>query len=144
MKAGIDSAHSKSSWTRIFPFSRSWREQRKAHKIGSIAAVGPPNSRIEEPDRLPQSNQHSEVAATPKANQTRLATQIKTNIEPQNRLEKTLAQYAYHDNKGSTGWSPPTPSPDRPCPRNEFVRGKRVVAHYPHYDNKGAVKYPVY
>jgi len=144
MKEGIDTVHGKTKWSRIFPFSRSWRQQRKARKMSSMAIIEPPISQVEEPALLSQRNQQTEVAATPKAAKTRLATQTKTNIEPRNQVEKILAQYPYHDGKGATGWVPSNRSPDRPYPRNEFVRGKRVLAQYPHHDNKGAVKYPVY
>jgi hypothetical protein len=112
--------------------------------MSSTVVIEPRISQVEEPALLSQRNLQSEVTATPKATKTRLATQTKTNIEPRNQVEKTLAQYPYHDGKGATGWVPPNRSPDRPYPRNEFVRGKRVLAQYPHHDNKGAVKYPVY
>ncbi len=125
----------------LIPFTRSWREHRKARK--------------ESPDIMTVRNREAAKEAQVSPPQTvpiqlttnNAVTKTQTATEPHSRKEKTekiLAQYGHHDNKGAVGWVAPTSSADRSYPRREYVNGQRVLAQYGHHDNKWAVKHPVY
>ena len=125
----------------LIPFTRSWREHRKARKESpEITAI-----------RNREAAKEAEVS-TPQTVPIQLTTsnavtKTQTATEPHSRkekTEKTLAQYGHHDNKGAVGWVAPVSSADRPYPRQQYVNGQRVLAQYGHHDNKWAVKHPVY
>lgn len=141
MKETSDMTTKKKRRVPLIPFTRSWREHRKARKEspeimtirngepGKEAEVSTPQT---VPIQLPTSN---------------ALTKAQTVTEHQSRKEKTekiLAQYGYHDNTGAVGWVAPASSADRPYPRRQYVNGQRVLAQYGHHDNKWAVKHPVY
>ena len=125
----------------LIPFTRSWREHRKALKESpDIMTVrngeAAKKAQVSPPQTVP-------IQLTTKND----VTKTQTATVPHSRKEKTekiLAQYGHHDNKGAVGWVAPTSSADRPYPRREYVNGQRVLAQYGHHDNKWAVKHPVY
>jgi hypothetical protein len=134
-------------WNRFIPFTRSWKEQRKARKTGPEIVIGNDSQTPEDavaPSLPPEQQPEPEVVeplqqkAPPPAPATRVAT-LEPPTRPQTKTEKILAQYGHHDNKGAVGWTPPEPSVDRPYPVREYVGGKKVLAQYAHHDNKGAV-----
>jgi hypothetical protein len=142
------------SWNRFIPFSPAWRERKIARKMKLTAPTqnpapptqlqaqseAQPKSQIKLYKKLLRQPQQQEIAP---AQQTSVRT--RTGLQDQHQVpQKALAQYALHDNKGAVGWSPPTPSVDRPYPNREYVNGQRVLAQYGHHTDKWAVKHPVY
>ena len=134
MKETSDMTAKKKSRLPLIPFTRSWRENRKA--------------RNESPEIMATTNREAAKEAEVSTPQTSNAvTKTQTATEPHSRKEKTqktLAQYGHHDNKGAVGWVAPVSSAYRPYPRQQYVNGQRVLAQYGHHDNKWAVKHPVY
>ncbi|KAK0513423.1 hypothetical protein JMJ35_004409 [Cladonia borealis] len=106
----------------LIPFTRSWRQHRKARKESpEIMAI-----------RNTEAAKEAEVS-TPQTVPIQLTTsnavtKTQTATEPYSRKEKTEKN----------------PSPIWPYPRREYVNGHRVLAQYGHHDNKWAVKHPVY
>lgn len=143
-------------WRQRIPFSKPWREQRKARKMHmALLSVGNSEETPKRATTLHQPSQHqfipevaTEIQREPPALHRHVPTttvllddQTQTNIA---KDQKILAQYPHYDNKGAVGAARVSPSPDRPYPYREYVNGKRVLAQYGHHDNKWAVRHPVY
>ncbi|KAI9857974.1 MAG: hypothetical protein M1813_007944 [Trichoglossum hirsutum] len=116
-------------WNRFVPFSRSWREHKKAQKVS--AETVEPQAQVN-PAQVPETQVRA-GAITAAA----VATQTETAIQPQ--TGRTLAQYPHYKDRDTAGRSPPQQTTYRPYPRNEYIGGKRVLAQYGHYDDKWAV-----
>ena len=130
----------------LIPFTRSWHERRKARKQSAEIMTIMNREVAEEAEVLPPESSPLRPAPM-QVTTTNVVTQTEMAVEPHTRkekIEKILAQYGHHDNKGAVGWVALTPSADRTYPHRQYVQGQRVLAQYGHHDNKWAVKHPVY
>ena len=141
MKETSDMTAKKKRRMPLIPFTRSWREQRKARKesLETMSIIN--REAAKEADVSPPQTVPIQLTTSNAVTKTQMATEPHSRKE---KSEKILAQYGHHDNKGAVGWVAPTSSADRPYPRRQYVNGQRVLAQYGHHDNKWAVKHPVY
>ena len=125
----------------LIPFTRSWREHRKARKESPEIMTITNGEAAREVEVSPPQTAPIQLPTSKAVTTTQTATEPHSQ---KGKTEKILAQYGHHDNKGAVGWVAPTSSADRPYPRREYVNGQRILAQYGHHDNKWAVKHPVY
>ncbi len=125
----------------LIPFTRSWRERRRARKESPEIMIVINREAAEEAEVSPPQTVPIQLTMNNAVTKTQMATEPHSRKE---KTEKTLAQYGHHEGKGAAGWVALISSADRPYPRRQYVNGQRVLAQYGHHDNKWAVKHPVY